>query len=390
MCGYHAARAACALAELGVVTHNDPVTQHRSRRSSLRARERSPAVRLADAYELLSELDAEAASTPMTSPTSRAHATGPGAWTSVSTRTPACMRCTSTRARARRRVVASTSCAGTGTSSRPAVAKGWLRRAERLLEDDRDCREYGYLQLRLAHARSRPATSPPPPSCAEREELGRRFGDRDLELLALHDHGLALVARGEVEEGFACIDEAAAGAVGGELGPVATAIVYCNTIGACRDVGDYRRAGDWTEATKRWCDRQTINGFPGMCRVYRAEVMRLRGDWVTAHEDAQLACVELREWSPAVAGRGVLRARGDPASHRRPRRRRAGIQAGARARPRARRRACVARARAWQCTRRCSACRPRAGRGDADRFARARLLPTKIELALALGRVRRG
>lgn len=39
-----------------------------------------------------------------------------------------------------------------------------------------------------------------------------------------------------------------------------------------------------------------------MCRVYRAEVMRLRGDWATAQDDGQLACAELREWSPAVAG----------------------------------------------------------------------------------------
>ena len=38
-----------------------------------------------------------------------------------------------------------------------------------------------------------------------------------------------------------------------------------------------------------------------MCRVYRAEVMRLRGDWTAAHEDAQLAGDELREWSPATA-----------------------------------------------------------------------------------------
>jgi class 3 adenylate cyclase len=120
--------------------------------------------------------------------------------------------------------------------------------------------------------------------------------------MALHDYGLALVEQGEVEEGFGYVDEAAAAAVGGETGPLATAVVYCNTIGACRDVGDYRRASDWTEATKRWCDRQTINGFPGMCRVYRAEVMRLRGDWATAQDDARLACEELREWSPAVAG----------------------------------------------------------------------------------------
>ena len=40
---------------------------------------------------------------------------------------------------------------------------------------------------------------------------------------------MALVQQGDLEQGFALIDEAAAAAVGGELGPYATAAVYCNT-----------------------------------------------------------------------------------------------------------------------------------------------------------------
>jgi class 3 adenylate cyclase len=183
------------------------------------------------------------------------------------------------------------------------VAAGWLRRAENLLAEDRDCAEFGYLQLRRAHDALAAGDLVRAAELAKNaQEIGRLYGDRDVEMLGLHDYGVARVEQGEVDEGFACIDEAAAAAVGGETGPLATAIVYCNTISACRDVADYRRAGDWTEATKRWCDRQTINGFPGMCRVYRAEVMRLRGEWGAAHEDAQLACEELREWSPATAG----------------------------------------------------------------------------------------
>ena len=123
-----------------------------------------------------------------------------------------------------------------------------------------------------------------------------------------------LLQQGDLEQGFALIDEAAAAAVGGELGPYATAAVYCNTIGACRGVADYRRASDSTDAAKRWCDRQTINGFPGMCRVYRAEVMRLRGNWTAAREDAQIACDELRDWSPATAAEAFYEL-GDPPAH---------------------------------------------------------------------------
>ncbi len=219
----------------------------------------------------------------------------------------------------------------------PAVATGWLRRAERLLADDPDCVEYGFLQLRrAADAFAAGDLERVVQLADEAEELGRRFGDRDLELLAQHERGIALVQQGQVDDGFALIDEAAAAAVGGELGPLATAIVYCNTIGACRGVADYRRASDWTEAAKRWCDRQTINGFPGMCRVYRAEVMRLRGDWPAAQEDAQLACDELRDWSPGDGGRGLLRVGRDPAAHRRRGGRRVRVRPGTRAGPRAR------------------------------------------------------
>ncbi len=185
----------------------------------------------------------------------------------------------------------------------PAVAAGWLRRAERLLEAEPDTVEFGYLQYRRGgDALAKGDLDAAVELTTEAEELGRRFGDIDLELLAQHERGIALIARGEAEEGFALIDEAAAAALGGELEPLPTAIVYCNTITACRDVADYGRAGEWTEVAKRWCERQAINGFPGMCRVYRAEVMRLRGDWEAAREDAQLACDELRDWSPNTAG----------------------------------------------------------------------------------------
>jgi class 3 adenylate cyclase len=110
------------------------------------------------------------------------------------------------------------------------------------------------------------------------------------------------VAKGQVDEGMSLLDEAAVAAVSGELSPLTTAIIYCNIISACRGLADYRRAGDWTEAAKRWCERQSISGFPGLCRVYRAEVMRLRGAWAEAEQDAKSACAELEHFSPALAG----------------------------------------------------------------------------------------
>ena len=46
-----------------------------------------------------------------------------------------------------------------------------------------------------------------------------------------------------------------------------TGRVYCSTVSACWGLADYHRAGEWNDAAERWCERRSINGFPGLCRV---------------------------------------------------------------------------------------------------------------------------
>lgn len=182
-----------------------------------------------------------------------------------------------------------------GRRRETSVAAAWLRRAERLLEGKPECAEHGRLELRAAnrvHARGDPGAAL---VHAERAaEIGRRHGDRDLEALAVHLVGWLRVLAGDLEEGWALMDEATAAAVGGELRADATAVVYCNTVSACRDLGEVGRAGEWTERARAWCERQSIGGFPGVCRVHRAEVMRLRCQWELAESELRQACDELR------------------------------------------------------------------------------------------------
>jgi class 3 adenylate cyclase len=102
---------------------------------------------------------------------------------------------------------------------------------------------------------------------------------------------------GRVSEGLALTDEAMAAVVGGELGPEAAGYVYCGMIGVCSKLGDYRRAGEWTEATLRWCERQSVPAFPGVCRVHKAELMRLRGSMAQAEQEARMACEELPKFN---------------------------------------------------------------------------------------------
>jgi class 3 adenylate cyclase len=120
--------------------------------------------------------------------------------------------------------------------------------------------------------------------------------------MALHFQGSFLISSGALEEGWTLVDEATAAAVGGELAPYPTAIVYCNTIDVCHNLAEYGRAGDWTERASRWCERQAIAGFPGVCRVHRASVIRLRGAWAEAEEEARRALVEVEGFNMIAAG----------------------------------------------------------------------------------------
>ena len=184
-----------------------------------------------------------------------------------------------------------------------AQATGWLQRATRLLEALPEGVEHGYLELAMAMTSS--GVEEMMKHGAAMLDIGSRFHDNDLQAFGLMVQGLAHVAKAQVEQGMSLIDEATVAAIGGELTPRATGYVYCMTIVVCRDLADYKRAGEWTEATTRWCERQAIGGFPGHCRVRRAEIIRLRGAFADAEDEARHAVQELTAFGDLpIAGVG--------------------------------------------------------------------------------------
>jgi class 3 adenylate cyclase len=187
-----------------------------------------------------------------------------------------------------------------------SVSHGWFANAGRLLEGQPESVEHGFLALtRAINAMYAEGNLSDAIADFERAyELGQRFGDRDTQVLALVGKGRALVKMGEVEQGLALLDEATAAAVCGELRPYSTGLVYCITISSCQELGDYRRAAEWTEAANRWCDRLEVTGFPGACRIHRAEIMRLRGDLLGAEKQAVAACEELHDFERSVTAGG--------------------------------------------------------------------------------------
>ena len=52
----------------------------------------------------------------------------------------------------------------------------------------------------------------------------------------------------------------------------------------------------------RWCRQHATGGFHGLCRVHRAEILRLRGDWDDAEVEAREASNELRRYSRTDVG----------------------------------------------------------------------------------------
>ena len=105
--------------------------------------------------------------------------------------------------------------------------------------------------------------------------------------------GSLKIASGATSDGVSLMEEASFAAVNGELSPFTTGVTACRMISACRDLTDYRRASEWIEATERYCDRQSLAGFPGVCRVHRAEVAAVTGAWDSAEQELERATVEL-------------------------------------------------------------------------------------------------
>lgn len=185
----------------------------------------------------------------------------------------------------------------------PAVGSGWLKRAQRHLREQPECLEQGFVTMIEANvARFGGDLETSIVLARKAVEIGERFGDRDLIAMAIHTEGLVLIALGHVPEGLAMLDEAMTSVVAGELDDYFTGAIYCNVLQACLEVADVRRAGEWSEASRVWCDSLPPESpYPGLCRVNRAETASLQGAWSEAEAEARRASEELAQLDPSAA-----------------------------------------------------------------------------------------
>ena len=177
-----------------------------------------------------------------------------------------------------------------------APVRGWLARAERLLEGRGETPAHAWLAVVRTYERMLAGDVPGARPWARRAiEVGSRC-DPAAGAIGQVAEARLLILDGEVQQGLALLDEAGVATVSGDLDPFSTGVVYCELVCALQGLAHYDVAEEWTEAMERWCETNAIGSLHGRCRVHRAEILRLRGSCNEAERQALVACEELRPY----------------------------------------------------------------------------------------------
>jgi DNA-binding NarL/FixJ family response regulator len=162
-----------------------------------------------------------------------------------------------------------------------AVSGGWLARAQTLLADAGDSAEAGWVALNLGmfegdrvrkERRFRQALA-----------AARRFGDTDLELVALAYLGASLVHADRIEEGMPLLDEALAAVAGSEVDDFSVLEeVFCQLFAACEHAQDVARAEQWIRVGEAIAQRRKLPAVSAFCRTHYGGVLTAAGRWPEA------------------------------------------------------------------------------------------------------------
>jgi DNA-binding CsgD family transcriptional regulator len=178
-----------------------------------------------------------------------------------------------------------------------AVRSGWLARARTLLQEaGTDGAEHGWVLIISAFVERDPTVRES--LLREAIAIGRRYGDPDVEFMAVSYLGGVYVLTDRVEEGLVLGDEALAALCAGELTEVAAIDeIFCGLFWACELVFDIPRADQWMRATAVRVRRNVVAAF---CRAHYGGILTAAGRW----EEAEVELVEAaRHFERGMSGR---------------------------------------------------------------------------------------
>lgn len=176
-----------------------------------------------------------------------------------------------------------------------AMAAAWHARAARLAHKIPDSPAAGYLGIVECGAAYHSGDLE---GCLARAQVVTRIGedhtDPTLVAWGLHWQGLALIRQGHIDRGWTLVDEAMLDITLRQMEPLWAGFLHCNTIRLCDELGDPGRGWRWVEVTERWLEKGLTGPlYSGICRMFKASILRERGSWPEAEREARRVCDEL-------------------------------------------------------------------------------------------------
>jgi len=177
-----------------------------------------------------------------------------------------------------------------------APIRGWVKRAERLLEGSETSPAHAWLALIKSYDHLMRGDMHGAQEWALGAIAAGSICNPAAAALGRVAEAHAVILRGEVCKGLGLVDEAGVATLSGELDAVSTGMLYCELVCMLQGLGQHDLAEEWTEAMERWSRTSAIGSAHGRCRVHRAEILRLRGATAEAEQEILAACAELRPY----------------------------------------------------------------------------------------------
>jgi hypothetical protein len=118
-------------------------------------------------------------------------------------------------------------------------------------------------------------------SLQEARAIARRVASPGTEAMAVQGLAHIAVIEGDRAEVVPLVDEAAALAMRPGVEPIHAGHVYCSVISICRALCDWGRATEWTNMSTRYCERESISGYSGLCRFHQGRSIASTVSWPT-------------------------------------------------------------------------------------------------------------
>ena len=185
-----------------------------------------------------------------------------------------------------------------------AVMGGWMARAQSLLGDSTESSEAGWVELNQGMFQAdRPRKEA---HFRAALDIGRRFGDTDLEFDALAYLGASLVHGDRIEEGMVLLDEALAAVAGHEVDDIVVfEDIFCQLFSACEHAQDVSRADQWIRVGQAIAQRRNLPAVSAFCHSHYGGILTAAGRWPEADaalsEAVQMWGLGQRSWFRAGA-----------------------------------------------------------------------------------------